>query len=185
MGVDHQDKGDKAMRRRQILTMAGAAALTASLTACVGGGAGVEFHRGKSRPLSSTTRFDASRFAGRWEIRGEFVYPGEKPSYGAVNLTHSNGKITAMDVYGPSGLLERYPTKQPAPGRITVGTPPFDTQYWVLWVDADYRTAAIGTPSGSFGWIIDRSRSGGEDRIKAARDVLGFNGYNLSRLQIR
>lgn len=173
------------MKRRQILAMTGAVAVAAGLTACVGGGTGVEFHRSKTRQLSSTTRFDAARFAGRWEIRGEFVYPGEKPSFGAVNLTHRNRSIVALDVYGPSGLLERYDTKQPAPGRISVGTPPFDTQYWVLWVDADYRTAAIGTPSGSFGWIIDRSRSGGEDRIKAARDVLGFNGYTLSRLRTR
>ena len=117
-------------------------------------------------------------------IRGEFVYPGETPSFGAVNFAQSGGKITALDVYGPGGLLERYPAKQPAAGRISVGMAPFDTQYWVLWVDADYRTAAIGTPSGSFGWIIDRAKSGGEDRIKAARDVLGFNGYDLSRLKI-
>lgn len=173
------------MKRRDMLKMTGAAAVAAGLTACIGGGSGVEFHRSKTRPLSSTTRFDAARFAGRWEIRGEFVFPGEKPSFGAVNLSQSGGRITALDVYGPSGLLERYATTQPAAGRISVGTPPFDTQYWVLWVDADYRTAAIGTPSGSFGWIIDRSRTGGEDRIRAARDVLGFNGYNLARLQTR
>ncbi|WP_371169092.1 lipocalin family protein [Aliiroseovarius sp. 2305UL8-7] len=173
------------MNRRDLLRLSGAATLVSGVAACVGGGAGVEFHRNKTRSLSSTTRFEPARFAGRWVIRGEFVYPGEKPSYGAVNFTEAGGKITALDVYGPSGLLERYPAKQPTPGRIVVGAAPFDTQYWVLWVDADYRTAAIGTPSGSFGWIIDRSKSGGADRIKAAGDVLGFNGYNLSRLKTR
>lgn len=71
------------------------------------------------------------------------------------------------------------------PGRIIVGTPPFGTEYWVLWVDADYRTAAIGTPSGSFGWIIDRKRTGGADRLKAAADMLAFNGYATDRLQTR
>ncbi|MCK8463876.1 lipocalin family protein [Aliiroseovarius sp. S1339] len=174
------------MDRRQMLMTAAALTASAGLTACVGGGgSGVEFHRSKTRQLSSTTRFNAARFAGRWVIRGEFVYPGDKPSFGAVNFAENGGAITALDVYGPSGLLDHYSTKQPAPGRISVGSAPFDTQYWVLWVDADYRTAAIGTPSGSFGWIIDRSNSGGEDRIKAARDVLGFNGYNLSRLKTR
>ena len=174
------------MKRRQVLKTAAALAAGAGMTACVGGGgSGVEFHRSSSRTLGSTTRFEAARFAGRWVIRGEFVHPGERPSFGAVTFSESGGVITGLDIYGPGGLLDRYPAKQPALGRISVGTAPFDTQYWVLWVDADYRTAAIGTPSGSFGWIIDRNTSGGDDRIKAASDVLGFNGYDLSRLQIR
>ena len=102
------------MKRRQVLKAAVALTVGAGMTACVGGGTGVEFHRSKKRTLSSTTRFDAARFAGRWVIRGEFVYPGETPSFGAVNFAQSGGKITALDVYGPGGLLERYPAKQPA-----------------------------------------------------------------------
>ncbi|MCI2393045.1 lipocalin family protein [Aliiroseovarius sediminis] len=171
------------MDRRRLLTGAVALAAGTGLAACMGGGGGVRFHRKTSRGLNSTTRFDAARFAGRWVIRGEFVYPGEVPSFGAVVFTQAGGKIIALDVYGPSGLLDHYRATQPAPGRIKVGAAPFDTQYWVLWVDADYRTAAIGTPSGSFGWIIDRAKTGGDDRITAARDVLGFNGYDLSRLK--
>lgn len=175
------------VNRRHILKAVGALGVTSALTACVGGGggAGIEFHRSTARALGSTTRFDATRFAGRWIIRGEFVHPGQAPQFGEVNLIERGGVIAALDVYGPSGHLEHYVASQPAPGRFSVGTAPYDTQYWVLWVDADYRTAAIGTPSGSFGWIIDRAKSGGDDRIKAARDVLGFNGYKLSQLKIR
>lgn len=175
------------MHRRTLLRLLGASAATGLLSACFGKGkdTGVEFHRNVKRPISSTTRFDAERFAGRWIIRGEFVHPGHIPTFGAVQITQTGGIVSALDVYGPSGLLERYPAQQPVPGRVVVGTPPFTTEYWVLWVDADYRTAAIGTPSGSFGWIIDRDKTGGEDRIKAARDVLGFNGYDLSRLEMR
>ncbi|MCP5036327.1 MAG: hypothetical protein GY945_01870 [Rhodobacteraceae bacterium] len=75
-----------------------------------------------------------------------------------------------------------FEVEQVMPGRLVYGELPFATEYWVLWVDEDYRTAAIGTPSGTFGWIIDRERSGGEDRIVAAREVLEWLGYDMNRL---
>ena len=52
----------------------------------------------------------------------------------------------------------------------------------MLWVDDDFRTAALGTPDGSLGWIIDRSATGGTDRIAAAREIMEFNGYDVSKL---
>ncbi len=174
------------MKRRQIVKLAAIAAISFGLTACSGSEQqGVELHRDQKRNISSTTRFDAERFSGRWVIRGEFAHPENAPTYGAVSFRQSGGKINSIDVSSGSSSAEHYAVTQPELGRIVVGNAPFETQYWVLWVDADYRTAAIGTPSGSFGWIIDRSRAGGEDRIKAARDVLGANGYNLSRLKTR
>lgn len=173
--------------RRNFLQCGGAASLAFALTACVGGGGGdgIEFHRNTKRPISSTTRFDAARFAGSWVIRGEFVHPGQKPLYGNVSIELGAGGITGITLSNASGGRERYDARMSTAGRITVGSPPFGTEYWVLWVDADYRTAAIGTPSGSFGWIIDRNRSGGDDRIKAAAEMLAFNGYAKSRLHIR
>lgn len=57
-----------------------------------------------------------------------------------------------------------------------------DRTLWVLWVDDGFRTAAVGTPDGRWGWILDRSTSGGADRIAAAREVLDFNGYDLTHL---
>jgi apolipoprotein D and lipocalin family protein len=53
----------------------------------------------------------------------------------------------------------------------------------VLWADADYRTLVIGTPDGSFGFILNR---GGfpADRLKAAREILAWNGYDLTQLVV-
>ncbi|MCK0142466.1 lipocalin family protein [Aliiroseovarius sp. F20344] len=172
--------------RRNLFKLMAASAVTPALTACLGGGDdGVEFHRNTKRPISSTTRFDAARFAGKWVIRGEFVHPGEKPLYGNVVVEAGAAGVSGIIVSNSTGSRERYDASMNTAGRIIVGTPPFGTEYWVLWVDADYRTAAIGTPSGSFGWIIDRQRTGGEDRIKAAADMLAFNGYDKSRLRMR
>ena len=48
-----------------------------------------------------------------------------------------------------------------------------------------FRTAVIGSPEGGYGWILDRRATGGEDRITAAQEILDFNGYDLSALQMR
>ena len=72
------------------------------------------------------------------------------------------------------------------PGRLKVSFPtvPFAgaVDYWVLWVDEGYRTAVVGAPNGRSGWILNRDPVIPADRLQAARDVLAFNGYDLSRL---
>lgn len=146
---------------------------------------GVEFHRDVTTQISSTTRYDTAQFAGQWFFRGEFVHPGEEPQRGKLEFRPNAGKIAQIALYAANGrVTDIYDVDQPLPGRFTLGEKPYQTEYWVLWVDEGYRTAAIGTPSGSFGWILDRARSGGDDRIKAARDVFEFNGYNLARLKM-
>ncbi|NNL17124.1 MAG: hypothetical protein HKP37_00115, partial [Boseongicola sp.] len=49
--------------------------------------------------------------------------------------------------------------------------------------DTHYRTAVVGTPAGRSGWILNREPTIPADRLKAARDILAFNGYDLSQLQ--
>ena len=71
------------------------------------------------------------------------------------------------------------------PGRLAVSFPsvPFGaSDYWVLWVDEGYRTAVVGAPNGKSGWILNRDPQIPVDRLNAAREVLGFNGYDLDRL---
>jgi apolipoprotein D and lipocalin family protein len=53
----------------------------------------------------------------------------------------------------------------------------------VLWVDEGFRTAVLGNKVGDFGWIIDRSTTGGAERITAAREILDFNGYAVQMLR--
>jgi apolipoprotein D and lipocalin family protein len=65
------------------------------------------------------------------------------------------------------------------PGRLAVEGSP---EFWVLWVDDDFRTAVVGTPDGSLGWIMDRPGQASPDRTRAAREVLEWSGYDLGRL---
>ena len=70
------------------------------------------------------------------------------------------------------------------PGRLSVRLEgvPVAASLWVLWVDEGYRTAVLGQPDGRAGWILARTPEIPADRLAAAREVLAFNGYDLSRL---
>ena len=56
-------------------------------------------------------------------------------------------------------------------------------EWWVLWLDHDNRTAAIGTPGGEFGWIMDRAPKGGADRIRAAKQIMQWSGYDMAHVK--
>lgn len=141
--------------------------------------------RDSSQPLSVTTRADLSALSGPWFLRGHF--PGDQSLAMVTFLPGQNGS-QAVEFRTEGCLLSgdctsetRVHTLEPlGPRRIR------DTQtgreYWLVWIDEGLRTAAIGTPDGSFGWVLDRKPTGGDDRIAAAAEILEFNGYDVSKL---
>lgn len=56
--------------------------------------------------------------------------------------------------------------------------------WWVLWVDGDYRTLVIGTPSGEFGFVLNRDDHMPADRLQAVRDIMRFNGYDPAGMAV-
>lgn len=132
--------------------------------------------------ISSAALFDPARFAGQWNVVQSGV-PGcsgaqswawdGKAAY-QVKGTDCTGATAQLDdrivLTGPGGRMI---------GHAGYGGEPI----WVLWVDYDYRIAALGTPSGSWGLILSRQTPARPDLLKAAREVLDFNGYDLARMQ--
>ena len=140
-------------------------------------------YRNTAIPIYSAAVFDRSRFlAETWTEVATFESPGVAACGGGLlgfstpypgtqagyRLCRSGGMWTG------SGRIEFF-----GQGRFTIAG--LDDPFWVLWADADMRTVVIGTPSGRFGFILNR---GGfpADRLTAARDILDWNGYDLSRL---
>ena len=66
------------------------------------------------------------------------------------------------------------------PGRFALAGQP---DWWILWADVGYRTLVIGTPSGAFGFVLNRGSNLPSDRLAAAREVLDWNGYDLTKLR--
>ncbi|MEI2805504.1 lipocalin family protein [Albidovulum sp.] len=156
-----------------------ALALTAALAACAPAPqpAGL---RDPSTAISSNAAFDPARFADVWHVAATY---GEEARCGPLAETWvptGPGRYrvtgTACGPRGARAFLSE--ARVTGPGRITRGA----EELWVLWVDADYRVAVIGTPSGRFARVLSRTPGVRPDLMEAARRVLQFNGYDPAGL---
>jgi apolipoprotein D and lipocalin family protein len=151
-----------------------------------------EVYRDTSVQIASKALFEPERYLGTWYEVARYPVPFEA---GCVGVTAEYGALP------DGGISVRNTCRSPdgsvrsviegradivGPGRLEVSFPsvPFGAaDYWVLWTDESYRTAVVGAPNGRSGWILNRDPVIPEDRLNAAREVLDFNGYDLTRLQ--
>ena len=147
-------------------------------------------YRNRDVAMTSMAMFDASKYAGLWYEVARFPVSFQE---GCLN-TQADYRVAGPDVLdvrnscfrdGSLRVIEGN-ARIVGPGRLKVrlGAMPFAGDYWVLWVDEDYQTAVVGVPSGRAGWILNRTPEISEDRLRAARAVLDFNGYDLSQLEM-
>ena len=161
-----------------------ALALLLVLAACGRGApvptAEIPSFRDRAQPIASTTRGRPVDIAGEWMISQ--AYPGLPFAAPGTRVTVTLGADgTALWRFAGAGGTGEIATAPGLPGRFAprgAGAP----ELWVLWVDDDFRTAAIGTPDGRAGWIMDRPGAAAADRTAAAREMLDFNGYDVTRL---
>ena len=142
-------------------------------------------YRDTGQPLSVTTRHDTARLAGDWVLRA--ATPEEAA---LITVTYRPNAEQAFALTRractPSGACKTgqslHSTTELGPNRWQIQTDQGPRQVWVIWVDENYRTAAIGAPDGRYAWILDRNATGGRDRVEAARTLLEFNGYDTNAL---
>lgn len=149
-------------------------------------------YRDGSVDIASKADFDPDRYQGFWYEIARFpvsfqegctavtaAYELTDPETLSVTNTCRDG---APD--GPLRVIEGSASIT-GPGRLAVqfdGVPFVRAPYWVLWVDADYQTAVVGVPSGRAGWILSRSPVIERDKLRAALEVLDFNGYDVEQI---
>ncbi|MFE3837114.1 lipocalin family protein [Pseudogemmobacter sonorensis] len=153
------------------------------LAACAAApGASVAVFRPEAAPIWSAAAFLPARIEGDWRQAAAYA-SGERPGCapGAVEFRQGaeglflrarlclDGREVSLS--GPVGIV--------GPGRLSV---PGMEDWWVIWVDESYRTLAIATPSGRFGFVLDRG-SLPPDRRAAAAEIFAFNGYSKARLR--
>lgn len=131
--------------------------------------------RDTSRQVYSIAALDPARIGGRWVQVAGF---GDACRGGAMEI----GAVTQYALCLPAGAKSgQGAMTSSVPGRFDLpGVGPF----WVLWADADNRTVVIGAPSGTYGMVLNREAALPADRLKAARDILEFNGYDLAKLSV-
>lgn len=145
--------------------------LAMSLAACAAPRPAPQGLRDASAPIASIADVDWSRFSGDWRVTSS---AGSAPAPGTpIRLALNAAGRGRWEIGGRAEALA------PAgPGRLAGG----GESYWLLWADADARTAVIGGPSGEFAWIMDRAAPS-PDRSKAAREILDWYGYDLARFR--
>jgi apolipoprotein D and lipocalin family protein len=156
-----------------------------------GCGAIAPSYRDRSVTIASSAGFDPSRYLGRWYEVARYPNPFQAGCAGSVveYSAGENGVILVrnicLDATGEAIDEISGTARMVGPGRLSVRLDgvPVAAPYWVLWVDEGYRTAVVGQPDGRAGWVLDREPVIPQDRWIAAREVLDFNGYDLSRLQ--
>lgn len=150
-------------------------------------------YRDASVPIASKALFEPERYLGVWHEIARFPVPFEAGCTGvtAEYGLREDGLLSVLNTCrGPDGAVRSTisgTAEVVGPGRLEVrfGSVPFvAADYWVLWVDESYRTAVVGTPNGRAGWILNRDPVIPADRWAAAREMLDFNGYDLSRLEV-
>ena len=144
-----------------------------------------------SAQIASQTNVTADRLAGNWVVRQGFANqsgPVEVITFStlpndALQMVQTH-PVCDLDVCvtGQSHVL----LKPIGLGRWMPLSSPMifpREEIWVMWMDFESRTAAIGSPSGQFGWIMDKNSIGGGDRIIAARDIMDWFGYDVTKLR--
>lgn len=151
-----------------------------------------EVFRDTSAQIASQTDVTPDRMAGRWIVRQRFSGQSAMGDELTLSVLPAGDLQLSVPirVCVDGTCVQNSETlvllRSIGPGRWTpvdapAGLP--DDEIWVMWMDFDSRTAAIGTPSGEFGWIMDKNPTGGQDRITAARDIMDWFGYNIDQLR--
>ena len=139
-------------------------------------------YRNSAAPIYSTATLDEARLIGAWTQVGGFGAAECDPGGaeftgqpGALGLTYHlclSGRQTSA-----GGALTTT-----GPGRFTA--PDLPGELWLLWVDTDARTLVFGTPSGAYGFVLNRGGALPADRARALRDILVWNGYDTDALTL-
>lgn len=157
-------------------------ALMMAVSACAAPAPPTIVFRAASVPIYSAAAFQPPQIAGRWnQVAGYQATARGKCAAGGLEFRPAPGGLAVDGVLCLNGV------ERPVSGLATPNGPgrlamEGQEDWWILWVDSGYRTLAIGTPSGRFGFVLDRGAAAG-DRLAAAREIFDFNGYVAGALR--
>jgi apolipoprotein D and lipocalin family protein len=151
------------------------------LAACAGGDREAKVYRSGTAPIWSAAAFAPGQITGRWTEVAVYAPGPVACRGGGVTVEPAPGGFAVTGTLCLDGEERKVDTlaRVVGPGRLSVEG---QEDWWVLWVDSGYRTLAIGTPSGRFGFVLDRGALP-QDRLVAAAEIFAFNGYVGGRLQ--
>ncbi|MES2432962.1 MAG: lipocalin family protein [Pseudomonadota bacterium] len=138
-------------------------------------------YRAPDAPIYSNAVMDQNRLVGTWKQVAAFGGEGCKPGGAEISKSPSGLQIRYRLCESGVQMAGAGAMQSDTVGRFTVPGQP--GPWWILWADGDYRTLVVGSPNGRLGFILNRGAFP-PDRLKAARDIFEWNGYDLRRLTV-
>ena len=136
-------------------------------------------------PIYSNATFDFGRLPGQWQQAAAFAVPGAGACPAGRADIAPDLAVTLHLCLNGTVVQARGRIAPAGPGRFRItgaDAAGIGQDWWVVWVDVGYRTLAIGTPSGAFGFVLNRDGPLPGDRFDAASEIFDFNGYDRSKL---
>lgn len=140
-------------------------------------------YRNPATQIYSNAVLENEKLVGNWVQVAEFAPQGAPTcTKGGAEISRSANGLALAAQLCLAGVKTPFsgPLVAVGPGRFA---PPSGEAWWVIWADVGYRTLVVGTPSGRFGFILNRGGDLPVDRMRAAQEVLDWNGYDLARLR--
>lgn len=139
---------------------------------------------------STTPTLDIQRFMGRWyEIaRYEHRFERGMTHVSATYTLSGNGKIEVLNEGLQEGKHKQIKgrAKQPNPqdpGKLKVSFFLwFYSDYYVLYIDPEYRYLLVGSSSDKYLWIMSREKSLAKETLDQLIDKLRMRGYDTDKL---
>jgi apolipoprotein D and lipocalin family protein len=139
-------------------------------------------YRQNSAQIYSNATLDETRLIGDWTQVGSFGAPGCAP--GSAEFSGGPGALRISYDLCLSGARSAAQGSLPRSGPGRYAAPGLPGELWLLWVDTDARTLVFGTPSGAFGFVLNRGGALPSDRAGALREILDWNGYDTAKLTL-
>ena len=139
---------------------------------------------------STTPTLDIRRFMGRWYEIARYEHRFEK-GMTHVSATYTlsvNGKIEVLNEGLKEGKHKQIKgrAKQPNPqdpGKLKVSFFLwFYSDYYVLYIDPEYRYLLVGSSSDKYLWIMSREKSLAKETLDQLIDKLRMRGYDTDKL---
>lgn len=163
---------------------------TIILAGCASRGQDPETFRSPGTGIYSNAVLQNDRLVGQWVQVAGFSEPGAgECTAGMLDVKSASPTQLSMSAnlcLGGGKVEFAGDATVSGPGRFLLseaGPNAISEEWWILWVDDGYRTLVVGTPSGSFGMILNRDADLPKDRMQAAQEILTWNGYDLTRLR--
>ncbi|MGL6210770.1 MAG: lipocalin family protein, partial [Paracoccaceae bacterium] len=127
-----------------------------ALVACTAAPPPVASYRNPSSPIYSSAVLLPEQIAGSWMQVADFAAAPGTCAAGPVEISQAPGGLQINADLCLAGQQRRLsgPLTPTGPGRFAA--PGQLDPWWVLWADGDRRTLVIGTPSGRFGFVLNR-----------------------------